>query len=277
MIETIHNKNGAGKLDPPLSGLRLTFLGTGTSTGVPMINCDCEVCTSDDPRDSRTRSSVYLRANDAAWVIDTGPEFRIQCLREKIETLDAAVFSHAHTDHIMGFDDLRRFSTFKEEFFPVYGAPGTIGMIKKCFAFAFQDDAPFYYLRPKAIIVEEPFRLGRTTLTPLDLPHGRFITTGYLMSQGDRKLLAYCNDCHEIPKVELQKIAGVEVLVVDGLRYLPHPSHMTIEQAVETGRNVGAKQTYLTHMSDDVLHDAADKKLPEGFNLAFDGLTVAIT
>lgn len=252
-----------------------TFLGTGTSTGVPMIGCDCEVCTSTDPRDNRTRSSIYVKTPEVAVVVDTGPDFRLQCLREGIRHLDAALYTHGHTDHIMGFDDLRRFSAMLPGKFPVYGSQVTLATLRRSFAFAFDIvDPPPFYLRPEAREVVEPFMLGETQVTPLDLPHGpQFITTGYLFSRGGRKLLAYCNDCSDVPPAAIQAITGVEVLVVDALRHKFHSTHMTIEKALGISALVQPRAcTYFTHMCDAVPHAATQATLPERVILAYDGL-----
>ncbi len=257
-----------------MRGLEILFLGTGTSTGVPMIGCDCPVCTSSDPRDNRTRSSVIINAPDASWVIDTGPEFREQCLREKIRHLDAAVFTHAHTDHVMGFDDLRRFSTHRDERFPIYGSAETLATIRNAFHWAFAEDAPHYYLRPEAREINGGFSIGETRLEPMNLPHGRFTSTGFLLTRDGRKLAAYCNDCSDVPAEAREMIRGVEILVLDGLRHEPHYSHMTVDQALEVAMDVTPGKTYLTHICHSLKHDETQAQLPANVYLAYDGLRV---
>lgn len=253
----------------------LTFLGTGTSTGVPMIGCDCAVCTSPDPRDKRTRSSIYLQMGDLDIVVDTGPDFRQQCLREGIRRLDAVLYTHGHTDHMMGFDDLRRFSAMLPGKFPVYGSQVTLATLRQSFAFAFDiADPPPFYLRPEAREVAGPFKLGETLVTPLDLPHGsHYVTNGYVFSRGGRKLLAYYNDCSDVPEAALEAADGVEVLVLDALRHQPHHTHMTIEKALSVAATVKPREcTYFTHMADAVGHAETQAAMPEGVFLAYDGL-----
>jgi phosphoribosyl 1,2-cyclic phosphate phosphodiesterase len=259
----------------PMPEFAFTFLGTGTSTGVPMIGCKCEVCTSPDPRDKRTRSSIWVRTPELAVVVDTGPDFRAQCLREGIDSLDAVLYTHGHTDHMMGFDDLRRFSAMLPGKFPVYGTQVTLATLRQCFAFAFEvAEPPPFYLRPEAREVSGPFTLGGTLVTPVDLPHGpHYRTTGYVFSRAGRKLLAYYNDCSEVPPEAREAAEGCEVLVLDALRPKPHPTHMTIEQALEVAAAIRPSQcTYFTHMSDSVLHAETQATLPEGVFLAYDGL-----
>src|SRR5712672_601193 len=166
-------------LPPLMADFTFTFLGTGTSQGIPTIACDCPVCRSSDPRDKRTRTSAYVETPEAAWVIDTGPDFRQQALRENIRRLDAVVLTHAHTDHIMGFDDLRVFCRGGREL-PVYGSADTLAQLRRAFAFAFNGEHRFPgYLHPDPHIVDKPFRLGATDVVPLPVPHGRTMTYGY--------------------------------------------------------------------------------------------------
>src|ERR1700738_338613 len=173
------------------SQLTLTFLGTGTSQGVPMIGCDCEVCRSSDPRDKRLRSSVYIETPETSFVVDTGTDFRTQALRENIRRVDAVVFTHSHTDHIMGFDDLRRFSHARGSM-PVYASLDTMQNLKRVFQFAFNTRNPVpYYLKPDPHIIDGPFNLGETLITPLPVPHGDSVVTGYLFSRADQGLAAY--------------------------------------------------------------------------------------
>src|SRR6266446_7313127 len=166
------------------SRLTLTFLGTGTSQGVPMIGCDCDVCQSSDPRDNRLRSSIYIQTLECSFVVDTGTDFRTQVLRENIRNVDAVIFTHSHTDHIMGFDDLRRFSHARGSM-PAYASAETMRDLARVFAFAFKGLNPFPgYLKPEPHVVDSPFELGSTTITPLPVPHGNMIVNGYLLSRG---------------------------------------------------------------------------------------------
>ena len=255
------------------SQLRLTFLGTGTSLGVPTIGCDCEVCLSTDPRDKRLRSSIYVETSECAWVVDTGVDFRTQALRENIRRLDAVLFTHSHTDHIMGLDDLRRFSHERGSL-PIYASAETMRDLARVFEFAFNGQNRFPgYLIPDPRIIDGPFQLGETMVTPLPVPHGRSIVTGFLFSRAGKKLVAYLSDCSAVPDAIVQEIGGVELLIIDALRYRPHLTHLTVEQALEVAAKVGPARTLFTHISHAV-GQASEAQLPRGVGIAYDGLTV---
>ncbi len=252
--------------------LTITFLGTGTSQGVPMVGCRCAVCTSVDPRDNRTRSSIYVSTPECAWVIDTGPEFRAQCLREGIDRVDAVVYTHAHTDHIMGFDDLRPFCANGRDL-PIYASPETMEDLRRIFSFAFgaRSLVPGY-VRPEPHLIDGPFQLGETTLTPFPLKHGRAQVNGYLMESGGRKLAAYLSDCKEVPAAAIERIHGVEALIIDALRYTEHPTHLSVREALEVAALVQPGATWFTHICHDLGHAEAEAKLPAGTRIAYDGL-----
>jgi phosphoribosyl 1,2-cyclic phosphate phosphodiesterase len=253
------------------SQLRLTFLGTGTSQGVPMIGCDCAVCRSPDPRDQRLRSSIYIETPECAFVVDTGTDFRTQALRENIRHLDAVVFTHSHTDHIMGFDDLRRFGAARG-FMPVYASAETMADLRRVFRFAFEAENPFPgYLKPEPHIVDGPFYLGQTQITPLPVPHGNTTVNGYLFSRGDRKLAAYLSDCSSVPDQIVAQIVEVEALIIDALRPKPHPTHLSVAQALEVAVCVKPGDTYFTHIAHE-LAQSAETHLPPRAHIAYDGL-----
>jgi phosphoribosyl 1,2-cyclic phosphate phosphodiesterase len=257
------------------SQFTVTFLGTGTSQGVPMIGCDCAVCRSSDPRDQRLRSSIYIETPESAFVVDTGTDFRTQALREKIRRVDAVVFTHSHTDHIMGFDDLRRFS-YARGSMPVYASPETMRDLERVFEFAFKATNPFPgYLKPEPHIVEGTFQLGKIDITPLPVPHGNAIVNGYLFSRDGEKLVAYLSDCSEVPKKIVDLISGVKVLIIDALRHKPHPTHLSVAQALEVAERVQPTQTYFTHIAHE-LPQAAEADLPEHAHIAYDGLKLLI-
>lgn len=236
-----------------------------------MIGCDCEVCHSTDPRDQRLRSSIYVETPECAWVVDTGTDFRTQALRENIRRLDAVVFTHSHTDHIMGFDDLRRFS-HELGSLPVYASAETMGDLERVFEFAFNGLNRFPgYLFPVPHVVDGPFRLGETLLTPLPVPHGRSLVNGYLFSRNDEKLVAYLSDCSGVPDAVAQIIAGVKTLIIDALRHKPHPTHLSVSQALEVASRVRASQTLFTHICHE-LPQASEAELPPGVGIAYDGL-----
>ena len=257
-----------------MPAFELTFLGTGTSQGVPMICCSCPVCTSTDPRDQRTRSSVYIKTSEVAFVVDTGPDFRAQCLREKLCHLDAVVYTHAHTDHIMGFDDLRRFcDVHPDHKLPIHASPETMADLQRVFRFAFDGTARFPgYLHPDPHLVDGPFQLGDLELTPLPVPHGRITVNGYLFTRNGRKLFAYLSDCKAVPDPVRELIEGVEILSLDALRHRPHPTHMSLDEALEAAAAVRAGQTYLTHLCHDLGHVETEKILPPNVHVAYDGL-----
>lgn len=253
------------------SQLSLTFLGTGTSQGVPVIGCDCEVCHSADPRDQRLRSSIYVETPECAWVVDTGTDFRTQALRENIRRLDAALFTHSHTDHIMGFDDLRRYS-YDLGSIPVYASAETMRDLARVYDFAFNGLNRFPgYLVPVPHIVDGPFELGGTLITPLPVPHGRSTVNGYLFSRDGEKLVAYLSDCSAVPDEIGREIAGVKVLIIDALRHRPHPTHLTVAQALSVAEKVQPARTLFTHIAHEVSH-ASEADLPPGVGLAYDGL-----
>ncbi len=257
-----------------MPGLDVTFLGTGTSLGVPVIGCRCAVCQSEDPRDRRSRSSLYVQTPGFAFVVDTGPDFRTQCLRESISVVDAVVYTHPHTDHIMGFDDLRPFCFVSPTgTVPIYAPAETMRAFERVFQFAF-DGMHRYpgYLIPEPHVVESPFLLGGTVLTPLPVPHGKMTVTGYLMSREGIPLLAYLSDCNGVPEAVRGLIRGVKVLVLDALRRAPHPTHLSLEEAVEISADVAPGETWLTHLSHDLPHAETEGTLPLGVKIAYDGL-----
>lgn len=261
-----------------MADFEFIFLGTGTSQGVPMIGCACAVCRSADPRDRRTRSSVYVRHGGFGFVVDTGPDLRAQCLREGIGQCDAAVFTHSHTDHIMGFDDLRRFCDQQpSRSLPIYASASTMGDIERVFSFAFDGRNRFPgYLHPVPHVVEGPFSLGGLEVTPLPVPHGRAAVNGYLFSREGRPLVAYLSDCKAVPPAVAERIAGVEVLVVDALRHKPHPTHMNVEEALQAAGAVRPGRTLLTHLCHEIGHAATEKELPSGVRIAYDGLRLRL-
>jgi phosphoribosyl 1,2-cyclic phosphate phosphodiesterase len=236
-----------------------------------MIGCDCEVCRSPDSRDQRLRSSIYVQTPECSFVVDTGTDFRTQALRADIREVDAVVFTHSHTDHIMGFDDLRRFA-YRRGYMPVYASLETMRDLERVFEFAFKALNPFPgYLKPQPHIVTGPFRLGETEITPLPVPHGNSIVNGYLFSRGGKKLVAYLSDCSEVPPAISEKIEGVHSLVIDALRHKPHPTHLSVDQALEVAARVKPEKTYFTHVCHE-LPQSAESQLPAGAHIAYDGL-----
>jgi phosphoribosyl 1,2-cyclic phosphate phosphodiesterase len=237
---------------------------------VPVIGCDCAVCRSSDPRDQRLRSSIYIETPECSWVVDTGADFRTQALRENIRKIDAVIFTHSHTDHVMGFDDLRRFS-YARGSMPVYASPESMRDLERVFEFAFKGTYTFPgYLKPEPYIIKDPFELGGTMITPLPVPHGNSIVNGYLFSRGDDKLVAYLSDCSAVPNTIVDLMVGVRALIIDALRDKPHPTHLSVGEALEVATRVQPGATYFTHIGHE-LPQSAESRLPANARIAYDG------
>lgn len=259
------------------TGLKVTFLGTGTSIGVPAVGCDCAVCLSDDPINQRLRSSIWLRTETGSWVVDTGPDFRTQCLRAGIRRLDGALLTHSHTDHVMGFDDLRRFTLHPDARLPVYATSSTFLFLEQAFGFAFDGRNHFPgYFKPDPRTIHGPFLLEDIRVTPLPVTHGWVETIGYLFERGGRKLLAYIPDAKVVPESTIDVMRGVSVLVLDGLRPREHHTHLSISEAVSVIQAVEPGSAWLTHFACEMDYREVGPTLPEGIGLAHDGLELNI-
>ncbi len=259
--------------------MKLTFLGTGTSHGVPMIGCQCAVCRSTDPRNRRTRSSICVQDEcGAILVVDVGPEFRIQALAADLVRLDAVALSHGHADHIMGLDDLRRFNELQHGAVPVWGSASTLRAVRRSFAYVF-DPGPPGPTCPSVELHEfgdfETFSVGRLQVTPLPCQHGPFRIHGFLIEE-DRARLGYFPDCNGLPEETIRRLQGVDVFSLDGLRDEPHPTHFCLSESLVAMARVGAKQSYITHICHRLEHEATQRRLPSGVHVPYDGLTIQV-
>lgn len=253
--------------------MEILFLGTGTSHGVPMIGCDCAVCRSDDPRDNRLRPSIYITGNEGTRVlIDTTPDLRQQCLRERISRVDAVVYTHSHADHTFGFDELRRFNHLTKQSVAVYGDAATLQVLRRTFSYAFEKGAAAGGGVPDASLttIDGPFDVRELRLQPLTVYHGSHPVLGFRIGR-----FAYLTDCNAVPDDTMALLGGLDVLVLDALRHRPHPTHYSLSEATAVAQRIGARSTFFTHMCHDLGHAATCAALPEGLSLAYDGLRIS--
>lgn len=253
--------------------MRVTFLGTGTSQGVPVIACGCEVCTSADPRDNRLRSAIMIESEDKTVVIDSGPDFRYQMLREKVKKLDAIVFTHEHKDHTAGMDDIRAFNYFQNSPVDIYATERVQAALKREFAYVF---AEFKYPGIPQVNLHtiglEPFDIGSIHLIPVEVMHYKLPVLGFRIND-----FTYITDAKTVAPGEVEKIKGSKILVINALQTESHISHFTLDEALLFAQEVGAEKTYLTHISHRLGRYAnISKQLPQGIELAHDGLKLDI-
>lgn len=254
------------------STLKLTVLGSGTSTGVPVLGCHCAVCSSAEPRNTRTRCSALLEWSGCNVLIDTATDFRQQALREGLEQVDSVLYTHAHADHVHGIDDLRTFTLMTGKAIPVYAARDVLDRIQGLFSYIFSDvDTPGYRPRLQVNEVNGPFELFGQKVTPLPLVHGPGESLGYRVGN-----LAYVVDCSAIPDSSWALLEGLEVLVIDALRFREHESHLSISAAIEVARQLRVPKTLLTHLTHDVDYPRHSADLPEGIEFAYDGQTITL-
>ncbi|MBI4717207.1 MAG: MBL fold metallo-hydrolase [Planctomycetes bacterium] len=260
-----------GAASPPIEAV---VLGSGTSHGVPMIGCRCAVCTSPDPRDRRTRPSLWVRAGETRLLIDTAPELRLQCLACGIDAVDAVLFTHHHADHVSGLDDLRRFNWLMRRIVPCYGTSRTLEALRRMFAYAFEPAADSPHSRPQIElrpIDTRAFEVEGVRVVPVPLLHGPMPVLGFRIGR-----FAYCTDCSAIADTSLELLTGLDVLILDALRRTPHPTHFNLEQAVAMAQRIGAGRTYFTHIAHELAHEATIRELPPGMALAYDGQRIEV-
>jgi len=250
----------------------VTFLGTGTSTGVPVLACGCAVCRSPDPRDHRLRPSVLLEWDGASVLIDTSTDLREQGLRVGLTRLDAVLLTHAHADHIFGLDEIRQFNWRQRGPVPVFGSAGTLTALRRTFWYVF-DDVEAGGGKPAITThaVEAPFPLLGRAVVPVPLFHGNLPILGFRIGA-----FAYLTDASRIPDPSRDLLDGLDVLVLNALRPRPHPTHFSLEEAVTEAVRIGARRTFFTHMGHEMPHEAISKSLPAGVELAWDGRVVEV-
>jgi len=252
--------------------MRLTFLGTGTSTGVPTLGCHCKVCNSPDPHDKRTRPSLMLEFDGRVVIIDTTPDFRSQALRERIERIDAVLFTHSHADHILGLEDVRGFYFRQREPIAIYADSQCMADIRRIFSYIFEGNYRYSELLKVAPhIIEGPWDLWGQRLSPARVFHGDLPVLGFRFGKA-----AYVTDFSSIPESTMPRLEDLEVLILDALRYKPHPAHSNIGQSLALVERLRARRAFFTHLAHDVGHEETNSKLPEHVRLAYDGLKLEL-
>ena len=253
--------------------MKITFLGTGTSQGVPVIGCDCEVCSSLDFRDKRLRSSIHLQIGSKSLVIDTGPDFRQQMLREGIKQLDAVIYTHEHKDHTAGLDDIRPFNFAQNSDMPIYAQAAVLNQIRAEFSYIFSSRRyPGIPMVETRVIENRPFEVEGIAIQPIRVMHHKLPVFGYRIND-----FTYITDANHIPSEELKKIMGTRVLVINALQHTPHISHFNLQQALDMVRVIQPEKTYLTHISHKLgLHRDVEASLPDDVFVGYDGLKITM-
>lgn len=252
--------------------MRLTILGSGTSMGIPVIGCSCAVCTSSDPHNQRLRASALLEHNGTTILIDAGPDLRTQMLRQRVTQLNALVLTHAHADHIGGIDDLRPFTMRQKVSLPVYGDPYTLGRVRHMFDYVFASQ-PSLSTRPQLETrsLQPTFTVGSITVEPLQVMHGSHTITAYRFGQ-----IAYITDASAIPEQSMERLRDLDVLILNALRFEPHPLHFTVDQALAIVAELRPRRAFFTHITHDLDHATVNAQLPATAQLAYDGQVIEI-
>ncbi len=261
--------------------MEVIFMGTGTSHGVPMIGCDCAVCKSENPKNKRTRTSVHIIIAGAHIQVDASPEFRLQCLANDVKEIDMVILTHGHADHVAGLDDMRRFVDFNDgEGLPVYAFEDTQDRLRNMYPYAVRDRPEFRGYPAFIPHLVEPFQNFEFEWGKLEttvLPHGRFDVMGLVFTEaGTGQKFTYYTDCKEVGEEQTEMAKGSDLVVLDGLRYSMHPTHMCVDEATEAASRIGAPLTYFTHMTHEIDHDVSESKLPKGVRFAYDGLRLEL-
>ena len=254
--------------------MRVTFLGTGTSTGIPVIGCTCKTCRSTDLKDKRRRPSIYIQFDEGPSIlVDASPDLRDQALQYRIERVDLILLTHSHADHVLGLDDVRIYNFRQRGSIPCQGDKRTLRDVRRMFAYVFDPETPKGGGIPQLNLfpVTGPFSFSQRTFIPVPLKHGTLPILGYRVGA-----FAYLTDCNEIPESSLAQLNQLDVLVLDALRHRPHSTHFSLDEAIQMAVRIGARQTYFTHMTHDLLHADTCKSLPSDITLAYDGLVVEV-
>jgi len=251
--------------------MKITILGSGTSTGVPMVGCHCQVCDSTDPHDKRTRASILVECGGQRMLVDTSTDLRSQALREGIPHVDAVLLTHNHADHIHGIDDLRGFHFIHRRIIPCFGSPETMEKVTANFAYIFDGlSSEGYSPLMEPFPIDAAFELFGCSITPVPINHGSLKATGYRFDNA-----AYLTDCSKIPETSLALLQGLDLLIIDALRYSPHPNHFNIEGVLQIVQALGPRRTVLTHLTHEV-HHRDTTRLPVGVEFAYDGMVIEL-
>jgi phosphoribosyl 1,2-cyclic phosphate phosphodiesterase len=253
---------------------KVLVLGTGTSHGVPMIGCECDTCRSTDPRDRRSRASIYIQVEDGPSVlVDTTPDLRMQALTHGLKRVDAILYTHSHADHVMGLDEVRRFNVMQRSAIPCYGDERTLADLRRIYAYVFDTDTPRGGGIPQVVTarVAGEFCVGKATFIPVPILHGSRTILGYRVGS-----FAYLTDCSSIPDASWPLLTGVRTLILDALRVRPHPTHLSLDQALAVVERINPERALFTHMCHDLPHAATCARLPARVQLAYDGLAFEI-
>lgn len=257
-----------------LSPTSITVLGSGTSAGVPTIGCGCAVCASEDPRDRRLRPSILIRYDERVVLVDTAPDFREQALRERLDRVDAIIYTHGHADHILGLDDIRPFNYRQKQAIPIYGDEATLATIQRVFRYAFSDE-PSESTKPRLelhTLNGAPFEVFGMEFIPIRLPHGKSLEVlGFRFGSA-----AYLTDHSDLPEDAKRKLQGLDVLFLDALRHRPHPTHSTVERSLGWVEELQPRRAFFTHICHDLPHQATEAALPPNVRLAYDGLKIDV-